>query len=130
MSARLVWAVLSSLLEQAVVVAIVLWGLPQLGIKIPVAGLAGLMAALAAYSVIAYRMGSRALRTKPVAGLTAMVGTRGKVVSPLAPEGLVRIEGELWEATSSGEDMDIGEEVIVTAQDRLRLVVRRSDGKE
>jgi len=124
-TARLILAILSTLLEEAAVVAVVLWGLPKLGIRIPLAGLIALMAALAAYAVITYRMGSRALRRKTVVGLTDMVGSKGKVVTPLDLEGLVRIKGELWESKSVDERIDAGEEVIVVKQDGLKLIVRR-----
>ncbi len=126
MAARLIFAIFSTLLEEAALVVIVLWGLPELGIHIPLAGLIALMAAWGAYSVISYRIGSRALRKEVVAGLPAMVGTRGRVVSPLAPKGLVRIKGELWGATSSGANIDAGEEVVVVGQDGLRLVVDKN----
>jgi membrane-bound serine protease (ClpP class) len=52
-----------------------------------------------------------------------MVGAKGKVVSPLAPKGVVKIKGELWEATSSGTNVDVGEEVVVVGQEGLKLVV-------
>ncbi len=123
MKTRLIFAIFSTLLEEAALVVIVLWGLPELEIHIPLAGLIALMVAWGAYSVITYRIGSQALRKKAVAGLPAMVGTKGKVVSPLAPKGLVRIKGELWGATSSGANIDAGEEVVVVGQDGLRLVV-------
>jgi len=123
MTARLIFAIFSTLLEEAALVVIVLWGLPELGIHIPLAGLIALMAAWGAYSVSTYRIGSRALRKKAVAGLPAMVGTKGKVVSRLAPKGMVRIKGELWGATSSGTNVDVGEEVVVVGQNGLRLVV-------
>ena len=125
MRARLILAVLSTLLEEAALVAIVLWGLPQLGIHIPLAGLIALMVAWAAFSIFTYRMGSRALKKKPVVGLPAMLGSRGKAVSPLAPAGMVRIKGELWEATSIGGTIDTGGEVTVVGQDSLKLIVRK-----
>jgi len=123
MTARLIFAIFSTLLEEAALVVIVLWGLPELGIHIPLPGLIALMAAWGAISVITYRIGSRALGKKAVAGLPAMVGTKGKVGSPLAPKGVVRIKGELWEATSSGTNVDVGEEVVVVGQEGLKLVV-------
>ncbi len=123
MITRLIFAIFSTLLEEAARVVIVLWGLPELGIHITLAGLIALMAAWGAFSVITYRIGSRALRKKAVAGLPSMVGTKGKVVSPLAPKGMVRIKGELWEATSSGTNVDVGEEVVVVGQYGLRLIV-------
>jgi len=125
MSARLILAIVSTLLEEAVLVAVVLWGLPQLGIHIPLAVLIVLMVVWGAYTVITYRAGSRALRRKPEI-LLPLIGSKGKVVSPLSPEGLVRIKGELWQATSSGGNIDTGEEVTVVGQDGLKLICNSS----
>jgi len=126
MLARLILAIISTMLEEAALVVIVLWGLPQLGIYIPLAGLIALMVAWGAFSVFTYRIGSRALRRKPVTGLPAMIGSRGKVVSSLAPKGVVKIKSELWEAKSAGRRINAGEEVTVVEQDGLKLVVRKS----
>ena len=123
MKGRLIIAVVSTVLEEAALAAGVLWGLPKLGIHIPLWVLIIVMLAWGAYAVITYRMGSRALRRKPVGGLTVMLGSEGEVVSPLAPEGLVRIKGELWRAKSASGRMDTGEEVTVVGQDRLKLIV-------
>lgn len=123
MSGRLIMAILSTLLEEAALVAIVLVGLPELGISIPLAGLIAIMVVWAAVSVFTYRMGSRALRRRPTAGIEAIIGSKGKVVSPLAPEGLIRIDGELWKAKSAGSRIDAGEEVIVLGRDGVRLIV-------
>ena len=57
-------------------------------------------------------------------GLPTMIDSKAKVVSPLAPEGMVRIKDELWEAVSAAVDMDTGEEVLVVGQDALKLVVK------
>ena len=124
---RLVLAVISTLLEEAALVAIVLVGLPRLGIKLPVDVLIILMVVWGVFSVFTYRMGSRALRKKPIIGLPAMVGSKGKTVSPLALEGFIRIKGELWEAKSVGGEINVGEEVTVVGQDGLKLTVRKSD---
>jgi len=126
MMGRLILAIISTLFEETAIAVIVLWGLPRLGINIPLWGLVVLMVAWLTYTVTTYRMGSRALRKKQIVGLPDMVGTKGKVVSPLAPEGLVRIKGELWVAKSDGGEMEPGGEVIVVGQDRLKLVVRDS----
>lgn len=107
----------------------VLWGLPKLGIHIPLWVLIIVMAAWGTYTVTTYRMGSRALRRKPVHGLTAMLGSEGKVVSPLVPEGMVRVKGELWQAKSLSGRIDTGEKVIVVGQEGLTLTVhKRSSG--
>ena len=126
MTGRLVLGIISTVLEEAAIVVIVRWGLPEIGVDIPLWGLIILMVVWLAYSVVTYRIGSRALRRKPVVGLPDMVGSKAKVVSPLAPEGLVRIRGELWVAKSAGGEMELGREVIVVGQDSLKLVVRES----
>ena len=125
MNARLIVAIISTMLEEAALAVIVLFGLPELGVEIPLAGLIALMVAWLAVSVIIYRIGSRALRRKPLEKLPDMIGSQGKVVSPLAPEGLVRIEGELWMAKSASGKINLGNKVAVVEQDGLRLVVRR-----
>jgi len=125
MSGRLIIAIVSTVLEEAALAAGVLWGLPRLGIHIPLWVLIIVMAAWGAYTITTYRMGSRALRRKPVHGLMAMLGSEGKVVSPLVPGGMVRIKGELWMAKSAGERMDAGEQVTVVGQDGLKLIVRK-----
>ncbi|MFC1912986.1 NfeD family protein [Chloroflexota bacterium] len=125
MTGRLVIAIFSTALEEAAIAIVVLFGLPQMGITIPLGGLIALMAAWLALSVCLYQMGSRALKRKPYEILPHMVGCMGKVVSPLAPQGLVRIKGELWMATSAGEALGLGEKIIVIEQDSLKLVVRQ-----
>ena len=130
-SGRLIAAIVSTLMEEATLVVIVFWGLPWLGIHLPLWGsivlLIILMVAWGTYTVLTYRMGSRALREKPVVGLPDMVGSKGKVVSPLAPDGLVKIRGELWVARPASGEVNLGREVIVVEQERLKLVVRESN---
>ncbi|MBA7667157.1 hypothetical protein ES703_75242 [subsurface metagenome] len=123
---RLILAIISTILEEAAIVAIVLWALPEIDVHIPLPGLIVLMVVWGAYSVITYRVGSRALRRKQVVGLPNMVGSKGKVVSPLAPEGLVRIKDELWVAELASGEMKAGGKVTVVGQDSLKLVVRES----
>jgi len=130
MTARLILAIVSTTLEEAALVVIVIWGLPQIGIHIPLPGLIVLMLAWVGVSVFLYRMGSQALRRKPVAGLSDMIDSKGKVVRPLAPDGVIRIKGELWEAKSAGRRIKAGTEVTVIGQDGLKLVVRRISKKK
>ena len=127
MTARLILAIVSTLLEEAAIVVIVRWALPEIGINIPLPGLIAVMVVWLAYSVFTYRLGSRALKRDQVIGLPHMVGSKGKVVNALAPDGLVRIRGELWVAKSASGEMETGEEVVVVGQDGLKLVVRESD---
>jgi membrane-bound ClpP family serine protease len=125
MTTRLIIAIVTTLAEEAALAALVLLGLPRVGVNLHVGVLIALMAALAAYAITTYRMGSRALRRKPVVGLPAMVGARGRAVSDLAPEGTVRIKGELWESRAEGRRINAGAEVVVVGQEGLKLIVRR-----
>ena len=123
---RLIIAIISSALEETAIVVIVLLGLPRLDVHMPLPVLIALMVAWATFSVFTYQKGSQALRRKPMLSLPDMVGSTGTVVSRLAPDGMVKIKGELWEATSVDMTIDAGEEVIVVGQDGLKLVVRKS----
>jgi len=126
MNVRLIFAIISTVLEEAALVAVALWGLPQIGIEIPLPGLILLMVVWGGLAVFTYQMGSRALKKKPVIGLPDMVGSRGKVVRQLAPDGIVRIKSELWEAKSAHGNIDAGEEVIVVGHEGLRVVVSKT----
>ena len=125
MTGRLIIAIVTTVVEEAILVAIILWVLPELGINIPLWGLIAIMFVLAANAVFFYRVGSRALRRRPVFGLGSMIGGKGKVVSKLAPDGVIRIGDELWEAKSASGQVDVGEEVSIIEQDGLRLIVVR-----
>jgi len=124
MTARLIYAIVSILIEEAAIVVIALCGLPQIDIKIPLSVLIAVMAVFAVFSVLLYQAGSRALRIKPVA-LSVMIGSKGKVVSSLDPVGFIKIKDELWEAEPIGGKIGVGKEVMVIGQDGLKLVVRQ-----
>jgi len=131
MNARLIFAILSTTLEEAALAVIVILGLPQVDIYIPLPGLVVMMIAWGAFSVFTYRKGSAALRRKPVTGLPAMIGGNGKVVSPLTPEGTVRVHGELWAAKSIDKDINAREHITVMGQDGLKLIVcRKGDSRK
>lgn len=126
MRGRLIIAIITTLIYEAALVVLILWGLPNLGVYLPLPGLVILMLALAAWAVALYWKGTQAMLKKEIIGLPGMVGSKAKVVRRLAPEGMVKIRGELWDAVSSGEKIGVGEEVEVVGQKRLKLVVRKS----
>jgi membrane-bound ClpP family serine protease len=123
----LVLRIITSLLEQAVLVAVVLWGLPRVDINLPLWVLIPASIVLQAYNVFSYRRSIHALRAQPIAGMTNMVGIHGQAVNPLTPDGLVKIRGELWAATAANGNIVNGRDVIVVEQSGLKLVVRESD---
>ena len=123
---RLIIAIVSNIFEEAAIAVIVMMGLPELGINIPLPGLIVIMILWLVLSVFIYRAGTRALGLKPMSGFTDMVGGKGKAVNSLQPDGIVRINGELWDAASAGgRQIKSGEEVIVVGHEGLRLTVCR-----
>lgn len=127
-------SIVTALIGEAAIAAIVLWLLPRWGVDIPVWGLIVMMLVFAVYQVLTYRISKRALVRKPVVSPQAMVGCCGKAVTPLAPGGYVRVEGELWRALSAGPDIDKDEEIVVVEIKGLTLFVaplltRRRVGK-
>ena len=123
----LVWKIFTSLLEQAVLVAAMLWGLPLIDINLPVWVLVPASIVLQAYNVFSYRKSIQALRAQPIPGMSNMIGTRGETVNTLTPDGLVKIRGELWAATADNGNIVNGRNVTVVEQSGLKLVVRESE---
>lgn len=107
-----------------------LWILPLVDINLPLWVLAPATIVLQAYNVFSYRKSIQALRTQPIAGMTNMVGTQGKTVNTLTPDGFVKIRGELWAATAVNGNIVNGRSVTVVEQSGLRLVVREIDTPE
>ncbi len=123
---RLVLAVVSTSLELAAIWALWHFLLPEAGIHLPVGALVGIMVAWGAFSVWLFVFTTRALNKQSAVGLPSMVGAPGRVSSRLSPEGLVRVRGELWNATSSEGDIEAGEGVVVVGERGLKLVVKRA----
>jgi len=130
MRGRLILSIASTILEEAALAAVVLWLLPRWNIRIPLWALILALLAWTAYSIITHRAGSSALKMKQPVGLHNMIGCQGEVVSQLAPEGMVRIKGELWRARSAGGEINESIEVIVVGQERLELIVQESHGTD
>lgn len=121
---RLIIAIITSLIDEIIIVALILWVLPRFGIHVPWWGLVLVIVAFVVYAVTVFTLGSRILKKKPLAGLSDMLEMEGKTQGRLAPAGFVKIEGELWEARSGAGVIEAGVEVVVVAQEGLRLVVR------
>ena len=123
--ARLVLAIVSTALEEVAIWVIWRWGLPQLEVNIPLYVLIVVMVGWLVWSAGFFIFVTRTLRRQKIVGLPTMVDSRGKVTSPLTPEGMVTIKSELWQAESVEGDVGKGEEVMVVGQDGLKLMVRK-----
>ena len=122
---RLIVAILTSLLDEALIIAVILWGLPRLGVQIPLYVTILVCLGFGLFAFLIYIMGSRALLKQPVKGFTDLVEMQGQVVVRLNPEGTVKIAGELWDARSENGDIEVGTRVEVVSQKGYKLIVRR-----
>ena len=115
-----VLAITTTLLEQAALVAVVLWLLPRVAINIPLWGLILMMIALGVYNYTTYRLGKKSLVKKPM--ISPDIGSRGRTTTPISPKGYVRVNGELWQASSSST-IGAGEEIAVTGMEGMTLLI-------
>ena len=115
-----VLTITTTLLEEAALVAVVLWLLPRVAINIPLWGLIIMMIALGVYNYINYRLNKKVLVKKPMISLD--IGSRGRTTTPISPKGYVRVNGELWQASSSST-IDAGEEITIVGIEGMTLLV-------
>lgn len=118
-------AIVTSLIDEVIIIAVVLWVLPRFDIQLPLWGLLLLIIGFLIYAVATYLIGSRILNKKPLTGLTSMTGIEGYVTTDLAPKGYVKIKGELWQAKVESGTIPSGSSIIVISQKGLELVVRK-----
>jgi len=120
------YSLVTTIVEQAILVIVLLAVLPRFGIGIPVWLVVVLSLAWAAWSYFAYRMGEKVIGRTPVAGPEALVGVRCITTTPLSPVGYVRAGSELWRARSISGDIDTEVEVIISEVKGLTLFVMQS----
>jgi membrane-bound ClpP family serine protease len=122
---RLILAIISTSLEEVAIWSIWRWLLPEFGILLPVWLLVVIMVAWAVFGTWLFIFTTIALKKQATAGLPSMVGTVGKASGSLAPDGMVKIRGELWGAVSEEGNIADGEGIIVTGENGLKLLVRK-----
>jgi membrane-bound ClpP family serine protease len=125
--ARLVIAVVSMALEQVAIWAIWRWLLPQFDIHLHVGVLVGVMVVWGVFGTWLFIFVTRALKKQSTVGLPSMVGSTGRAADNLSPDGMVKIRGELWSAVSEEGNISAGENIVVTGEDGLKLLVRKAD---
>ena len=64
-------------------------------------------------------------RRRARVGVETLVGASAAVISPLVPDGQVKVNGEIWEAHSERK-AEVGERVRITAVNGLTLEVEPS----
>ena len=118
-----IFNIVTGLLKGAVLLSVVLWLLPLMGINIPVWGIIVIVFAFLTYEIVTFRIGKRAMERKPAIWSEAMIGCCGKAITPLTPDGYVQVNGELWRAVSIDTNINEGDDIVVVEMNRLTLCV-------
>jgi membrane-bound serine protease (ClpP class) len=84
-------------------------------------GVTGLMGG---FFLIVARLVARSLKQKPTVGREALIGQIGRAKTPLNPQGMVWVDGALWEATVEGGWVLAGQRVEVVTVEGLHMRVR------
>ena len=69
--------------------------------------------------------GLKAQKRKPVTGLEAMIGLKGITLTDLVPDGRVKVQGEMWNASSVSGNINKGEEVRINAIKKFTVYVEK-----
>ena len=117
-----IYAIIGTLLEMIILVAVVLWVFPLFNIHISGLGLAILAAILLAFDIFTYTMGRRALSRTLLYGPEMLMGYTGVVIQTINPSGFVKVRGELWKAVSNAK-LEPGQEIVVTGINGMKLLV-------
>ena len=112
------------LLDEVVAFGVVLLVLWAFNISVPLPIIIFIALLLGTFAFIFHKVVIPSFHKKQTTGSEGMMGMEAKVVEPLAPEGIVRVEGELWQAKSVGENIALGEEVEILRLEGLTLMVK------
>jgi membrane-bound serine protease (ClpP class) len=96
-------------------------GNPAFDISVPLVLLTS--AALGGFFVWIIGKAVQARHREVQTGSEELVGAHGKVRSPLDPVGHVFVRGALWRARTDGDEVQVGDEVVVRGIDGLTLTV-------
>jgi membrane-bound serine protease (ClpP class) len=134
MDTRHRWALGLAVVGGGVVYTACVLGLGRVaGWRVELAIGVGLVAALGIEAAaFIWRMGRPPCGSSPACtGAEGLVGQRCRAVTVLAPEGSVRVHGEIWHARlADGESAAPGAALRVVAVDGLRLQVAQERGRD
>jgi membrane-bound serine protease (ClpP class) len=102
---------------------------PELPLRVSWTVIVPVVAMTVGIFVFAVAAGARAQLQRPTTGAAGLLHRTGVAKTPLAPEGQVLVNGELWTAVSEGPGIPAGERVRVVEVEGLKLRVERASGQ-
>ncbi|WP_297501162.1 NfeD family protein [Thermococcus sp.] len=117
--------------DEVVVGLFLIWVLPSFGVKVPLWVVAVVIAVLLAkdFRVVPFILRG-GLSTRPQIGSESLIGRTAVVVEDLKPEGLVKVDGELWSAVCLNGNAMRGEKVAIVRVRGTRVLVERRASPE
>ena len=95
------------------------------GVEVDRGLIAGVTVGVTAFAIFVIGAIVRGQRRRKATGAEGMIGKTAIAKTPIDPTGTVRAEGELWTASSEGDNIAPGEQVIITKVEGLRLWVAK-----
>ena len=123
LSPRTLVAIIASLIDEIVLVVMVVWVLPDLGIAVPI----WLVILLAIMFLITGAWTLVVVRKRPNLGFENQLGVKAEAVTRIGKKGLIRIGRENWAARTEETEIEPGTQVVVVGQNALILSVVRDD---
>ena len=117
--------VMASLIDDAIVLALVFVGLWLFHVKITWVLILIIALVMVAFVLIMHKAVVPSLMRRKVTGPEGMIDMTGTVTEALNPEGMVKVKDEYWKARSVEGNIDIGAEIEVTGITGLVLEVRK-----
>ena len=82
--------IVSTVIEEAVLITVLLWLLPHFGISVSIWLVVVLALAWAAWSYLTYQLGKRVIGKTPAVGPETLIGVRCRTTTPLSLVGYVQ----------------------------------------
>ncbi len=119
------WTItLVSLIDEFVILAVIIGVLWYFKVKLPLWAMIAIGLFLVSYIFVRIWVVLPSVRRRKITGAEGMIGMVGEVIESLTPSGIIRIDGEIWQAESIEEDIAIDEEVEILTIYRLKLKVK------
>jgi membrane-bound ClpP family serine protease len=124
---RLLFGSFVSLLDDAIILALVLIILSRFGIRTPTWLIVFIAVLFTGWTFASYVI---IMNKNPQFGFENMIGATGLTLDSLSPKGTVKIGHEQWAAKARGGNIGTGIVVVVVSQTGLLLTVVRKDQME
>ena len=117
--------VLIALLDDIAALLLVFVLLWFFDVEIPIPAMIILGLAFGTLIFIIHRTIVPSLRLRRITGAEGMLGMVGEVTETLEMKGIIKVNGEFWQAVSIDGEIEVGEEVEIVGIERLNLEVKR-----